>query len=88
MYSLNFFFSIRGGSTSDSSRFERQANEYQFNNNSTNVYGRRLDMLLVTDLVDDRNEAKRIALSLIEVKPAGVSTETEQKHMSKQKYPP
>lgn len=75
MYWLIYIF--RGESSCLSSKYERQLNEYEYGDVSQNVFGRRIDLLLVAPIVNDKNDEQDIELSSLEIKPAGVSADVE-----------
>lgn len=74
---------FRGETTSSASRIERQINELNQGNTASNIYGKKMDMIMVTSISDGNNSNKEIELASVEIKPAGVFTETEQVQLNK-----
>lgn len=59
------------------SRHERQVNEYEYAITVSNMYGRKIDLIMKCVLYDDRNQKRDLELSSVEIKPIDVSEDVE-----------
>ncbi|KAG1168627.1 hypothetical protein G6F48_003883 [Rhizopus delemar] len=68
---------VREESCCLASRHERQVNEYEYAITVSNMYGRKIDLIMKCVLYDDRNQKRDLELSSVEIKPIDVSEDVE-----------
>lgn len=66
-----------------SAKYERQINEYEYEDVSTSIYGRKVDLILEGSILDDKNVKQSIELCSVKIKPAGVSKDVEAIQLNK-----
>lgn len=71
-----------GEPTSYATKVQREINEFEYANLDKNVMGRRIDMLLVGEVLNEAKDSD-IELSAIEIKPACISDVVEQTQFNK-----
>lgn len=83
MILISEIYENRGEQCSPASKFQRQANEAEFGDTSSNVMGRRLDFSFGFILYDDKNKPSTIDLCSAEIKSENVSNETKTIQLNK-----
>ncbi|KAI8356660.1 hypothetical protein BD560DRAFT_449341 [Blakeslea trispora] len=74
---------VRGEACCQATKYERQINEYEYGSTSNNIFGRKLDLIIKSDIFDDKNIKRKIELSSVEIKPINVSENAEAIQLNK-----